>query len=205
MKKIIYVIGLCCMLMLLALGCHKYSSPLNYRVESISMCKVDGVFEGDTDSYYLLGIELKHCTYRFTIGGMPYPRGILDPIKQIKVFDMRNKDITSSFMGLATYRKDSVKTWWMNYGTKKIPCYYCANIEQLQDKLNWMSVDIRSEYYCKEKDAHYAYRLFRFPSKKALPNKLVFQLNKERLEVRVCNQPIKLKLDRVVYPDSLYD
>ena len=60
-----------------------------------------------------------------------------------------------------------------------------------------MTQNIRGEYYSKEEDAHYMYRLFCVPKGQPLPKKLIFRFDKYSLECDVNNIPKIVKVTRI--------
>ena len=60
-----------------------------------------------------------------------------------------------------------------------------------------MTQNIRGEYYSKEEDAHYMYRLFCVPKGQPLPKKLIFRFDKYSIECDVNNIPKIVKVTRI--------
>lgn len=197
-KNINKITWACYLLALFWLGACTPNQVHNFQIDNIGMQNVslDG-WQGSNNKFYLMKIKLKHCNEYFGIGGIPYGGGILDSVCNIVIFDGKNEDVANSLKPVSSFVEDSVKTLWGRIGSKDFPCHYCLNVRQLQNYLNRMTVEVRGEYYSKEEDAHYMYRLFCVPKGQPLPKKLIFRFDKYSIECDVNNIPKRVKVTRI--------
>lgn len=82
---------------------------------------------------------------------MPYPGGISDSVIQIKGYDEKGKTLDEKVLCFPKSQDDSIRTIWLNYENKEVPCNYSLNIDKLQKELNSMTQNIRGEYYSKRR------------------------------------------------------
>ena len=206
MKKIAFVLWALCVVVFVTYTLLGFYTNVSFRVDSVGMQRVT-LEDKANANMYLLKLKLTHCNRRLHFGCIPYSHGISDSVAKIVVYDGKGKTINERVLNFPMSRADSVKTIWLRYENKEIPCNYCMNIGQLQKTLNSMTQNIRSEYFCKEENAHYMYRLFSLPKELPLPKKLVFRFDKYSLECDVNNTPQRVKVTRIdkMEPYESYD
>ena len=196
MKKIAFILCFLCTILFMVYILFGFFRYVNFRVDSAGMQKLSLVGENDANMY-LLTLKLTHCNKQLYFGCMPYPGGISDSVIQIKGYDEKGKTLDEKVLCFPKSQDDSIRTIWLNYENKEVPCNYSLNIDKLQKELNSMTQNIRGEYYSKEEDAHYMYRLFCVPKGQPLPKKLIFRFDKYSIECDVNNIPKRVKVTRI--------
>lgn len=104
---------------------------VNFRVDSAGMQKLSLVGENDANMY-LLTLKLTHCNKQLYFGCMPYPGGISDSVIQIKGYDEKGKTLDEKVLCFPKSQDDSIRTIWLNYENKEVPCNYSLNIDKLK-------------------------------------------------------------------------
>lgn len=201
MRKIIYIsFGL---IISLLISCRP-DRPKNFKIVQpfVQRVYIEGMGR-DSIALYLVSIKVKPCNKVYSMGySYWFTDGILDSIAFVKVVDMNNKDQTKMFKGYFKYKGKEVDALWLrNVSTNDVfQVYNCADISELLEEVNAMSINLRCEYFCKQDSSIYINRLFAIPqsmTKKTL--RMIMKLKTQGMECYVDERPLKLQVYEVSY------
>lgn len=164
--------------------------------------KIEGM-DCDGIALYLVSIKVKPCNEVYSMGyAYWFSDGILDSVENIKILAVNKKNISELFKGYSEHKGKEINALWLKkpFTGTVFQVYSSANINELVEELNEMSIDLRCEYSNKADTSIYINRLFAIPmnmSTKSLTMKM--KLKSKDLECRVNERPLKLQVYHISY------